>query len=496
MKQKKENKGQKVSAGGVKRGRGRPPKNSSIKNVDNVLKKKTKKVGVDNIKKTFKVKEVNFNVVKPKSVEKGKMQIDTDQMLKDLAELGRIRPEESFQKVKIDKIHSSDSKLPKSPLAKLIEKRNASILKISAIFCAIVFCFIMSILYLMSSRTFIKIELNKIPQNNEFKRELDLFNENDDLRNNEVSAINLVVNTEATATYDVETKDVEGENSEGKIKIINNSNERKNFVRTTRFISDVTGSLYRLKSDTILPPNSITEAYVYADDKKVFKESAGTRFTIPGLKSDEAKKLIYGENPEAFVKGFAKKQVINEIDIVKSEEALSLSLRQKAVEELISKAMLFGDYEIILKSLSYSIKNKKSDGVIGKETDLINLSGNIDASAVFINKNKILTSVKNEILSQNTNGYFVDVDKNGAVFVVDRIDGLTKKLSLSISTNIKSSYDSEKILNKNDITGMKIDDFYKYVNDRGFAKDVEVSNYPFWNKKITSIVENLFISFK
>lgn len=496
MKQKKGKKGQKASIVEVKRGRGRPRKDSNVNSVNKILKKKVEKKDVNNVQKTFKIKEVNFNIVKPKSVEKGKMQIDTEQMLKDLTELGRINPENGFQKIKVDKIHSNNNVLPKSPLAKLIEKKNLSVLKISAIFFGIIICFVMSIIYLVSSRTYINIELNKVPESAEFNRDFELFNEDDNLEASDVNVINVKLKTSATDIYNVEIKDVESDNSEGKIRIVNNSSEGKMFVRTTRFVSDITGNLYRLKFDTSIPAKSIVEAYVYADDKKKFGETIETRFSIPGLKSDEARKVIYGESMEAFSRGFVKKQVIDENDIMKAGESLDIKLKQKAVEELINKAISFGDYEIILSSFVYEISNKKIDGMVGEETDVIKLSGNIEVSAVFINKEKVLSSVKNEILSQNTNGYVVEIDKNNTTFSVTRNDALTRRLSLNIKTNIRSTYTPEKILNKKDIAGMDVVEFYKYVNDRGFAKSVNVINYPFWNKKISSILENIFINFK
>ena len=495
MKHKKNVKGQSGANFSVKK-RGRPPKNNA-EAINEIISKNVRNVEVEKPKRAFRVREVNFNITSPKSVKKGKMNIDTEQMLKDLVELGRIKPED--KKIKENKFKKRKEEfldLPKSPLVKLIEKRNSSIFKISAIFFGIVIIFMFSVLYILSSKTVININLKKISNDVDLQKNFELYNDRDSITSSDVVAVSANLKTTLQDEYFVEMKDVASDIVEGRIKIVNNSNERKVFVKTTRFISDVTGSLYRLKEDTVIPANGDIEVTVYADNKDINGENVGVRFTVPGLKTDEAKKLIYGESVESFFKGSTKKQIIDSGDISKANDILDVKLKQKAVEELRAKIEDSGDFEMITSSIEFLIYNKKNDGVIGKEVSTIRTSGAIDISAIFVNKNKILNLVKGDILSQNTNGYAINIDKDNMVLDVLRADSLTRDLVLNIKTKAYSSYDVAKLLDKKEIAGMNVNSFYQYVSDRGFAQSVNVVNYPFWNQKITTVLDNIIIRVK
>lgn len=468
---------------GQKRGRGRPPK---------IVNKKDDK----DISKIFKTKKVNFDLKIPKSVKRGKMNIDTEQMLKDLEELGRIKPSEKNIKAK-SKIKDELMDLPKSPLKKMIENKNSSIWKIIVIFFSIIIVFMFSVLYLLNSKTVINIELKKISQDVNTNETFDLFNnDKDNLTNQDVVAVYSSVDTSDTAQYQVGYKDVAAGIVEGKLKIVNNSNEKKVFVRTTRFVSQITGDLYRLKEDTVIPANGTVDVVVYADNTTIKGESIGTKFTIPGLRTEEAQKLIYGESLEDFSFGTVKKQIIDASDVTKANDLADVKLKQKAIDELRKKIEKSGNYELLSDSLNYVINNKKLDGKIGDEKSIINVTGNVEATAIFINKDKILNLVKNDVLSVNPNGYNININADDLKIEILRTDYVTKSLTLNIKVAVHTDYDINKIINKSDIAGMSVDSFYQYMSSRGAAQRVSVVNYPFWNKNITSIKDNIIIKVK
>lgn len=468
---------------GQKRGRGRPPK--IINSKDDV-----------DTSKVFTTKKVNFDLKIPKSVRKGKMNIDTEQMLKDLEELGRIKPTDSVMKTK-GKIKEQLMDLPKSPLKKMIERSNNSILKISVVFFSIIIVFMFSVLYLLNSKSVINIQLKKISQDVNTNKTFQLYNnDKDDLENKDIVAIYSNITSSDSAEYQVGYKDVATGVVEGGLRIINNSNEKKVFVRTTRFVSDITGDLYRLKEDTVIPANSTVDVVVYADNTSIKGEITGTTFKIPGLKTEEAQKLIYGQSLEDFSFGTTKKQVIDSEDIAKANDLLDIKLKQKAVDELRKKIERNGNYELLPDSLKYTIINKKVDGKVGDEKSVITVSGNVEATAIFVDKNKILNLVKNEVLSTNPNGYNVDISADNLTLEILRADYVVRDLTLNIKVSVHTDYDINKIINKDDIAGMSVDDFYQYISRRGIAQRVNVVNYPFWNKNITSIQDNIIIKIK
>lgn len=467
---------------GQKRGRGRPPK--IINKEDDA-----------EARQTFKTKKIDFGLKKPKSVKKGKMDVDAEQMLRDLEELGRIKPVEKSQKnKKRKKIKDELIDLPESPLKKMIDKKNNSILKIGAVFFAIVILFMFSILYLLNSKTVINIELKKVPSEINTNITYQLFSDEDNLANQEVVAIYSKVNTSGTVQYEVGYKEVVSGVVEGRLRIINESNEKKVFVRTTRFISETTGDLYRLKEDTVIPANGSVDVIVYADNPLVKGEDIGTRFKIPGLKTEEAQRLIYGESLEEFVVGTTKKQIIDENDISKANDLADVKLKEMAIDELRKKIEKNGNYELLADSLNYVINNKKIDAKVGDEKSIINVSGNIEATGIFIDRDKILNSVKNDILSSTPSEYNISINKDDLKIEVVRADYLTKSLTVSVKGNIHVVYDIDKIIDKNEIAGMSINDFYQYITKKGATEKANVVNYPFWNKGITTIKDNIIIN--
>ena len=101
-----------------------------------------------------------------KRVEKGRMTIDSEQMIKDLVELGRIKDD------KKDHSHSNKSNskksvnsfidLSNSPLLNFIQEKNhGSYFKIALAFLAVVVLFFLSILYVVNSKAVINIVLKK-----------------------------------------------------------------------------------------------------------------------------------------------------------------------------------------------------------------------------------------------------------------------------------------------------------------------------------------------
>lgn len=469
---------------GQKRGRGRPPK---------IINKEDDKEA----RQIFKTKKIDFGLKKPKSVKKGKMDVDAEQMLRDLEELGRIKPiEDNSKQKKKRRIKDELMDLPASPLKKMIEKKNNSILKISAIFFAIVIVCMFAVLYLLNSKTVINIELKKVPNDINTNKTYQLFSSEDNLENQNVVAIYSKINTNGTVQYEVPFKEVASGVVEGKLKIINDSNEKKVFVRTTRFISEITGDLYRLKEDTVIPANSSVDVIVYADNPLVKGEDIGTKFKIPGLKTEEAQKLIYGESLEEFVVGTAKKQIVNEDDISKANDLADIQLKEVAINELRKKIEKSGNYELLADSLNYVIDNKKIDVKVGDEKKVINVTGNIEATGIFIDKDQILNSIKNDILSSVPNAYNISINKDDFKVSILRDDYVARTLTINISGSIHTAYDINKIIDKNAIAGMSVNDFYQYIIKTGIIQKANVVNYPFWNKDITTIKDNITINIK
>lgn len=440
-----------------------------------------------------------------KKVQKGKMSIDTEQMIKDLVELGRIKDDKkSVKNTSTSKKSSNSSKsftdLSNSPLLNFIqEKNNGSYIKVAVAFLAIVVLFFVSILYVVNSKAVISIALKKTDASSQIQRTFNIYDVSELSKvNNNVIVVSVPVEVSVEDTYAISTQIVKTTKAEGKIKITNNTNQAQGLVSTTRFISDVTGDLYRLKDTVNIPAKSSVDAYVYADKETASGEGIGTRFTIPGLKSDEVRKLIYGESITNINFDGVAKAVITDDDIAKATNVLEVKLRQATVNTLQEKVSgSNNDFAMLPDSLSFKVDSTSLNGaMIGKESDGIKISGKAEASALFVNKKKILDVIKSNILSQNISSNIVNIKESTLSYALSKMDLVNKLASLTISVDNYISYNIDQLIDKNDIAGMNINDFYVYIQDKNFATKAQVVSYPFWNKSLPKIPDNISIKVK
>jgi len=440
-----------------------------------------------------------------KKVQKGKMSIDTEQMIKDLVELGRIKDDKkSIKNTSTSKKSSNSSKsftdLSNSPLLNFIqEKNNGSYIKIAVAFLAIVALFFVSILYVVNSKAVVNIALKKTDASSQIQRTFNVYDVSELSKvNNNAIVVSVPVEVSVEDTYAISTQTVKTTKAEGKIKITNNTNQAQGLVSTTRFVSDVTGDLYRLKDTVNIPAKSSVDAYIYADKETATGEGIGARFTIPGLKSDEVRKLIYGESITNINFDGVAKAVITDNDIAKATNVLEVKLRQATVNTLQEKVSgSNSDFAMLSDSLSFKVDSTSLNGaMIGKESDGIKISGKAEASALFVNKKKILDVIKSNILSQNISSNIVNIKESTLSYSLSKMDLVNKLASLTISVDNYVSYNIDQLIDKNDIAGMSINDFYIYIQDKNFASKVQVVSYPFWNRSLPKIPDNISIKAK
>lgn len=471
---------------------------TKIKSSNNATLKKKQIKTRSKSSPSIKISSVSNN--NAKKVQKGKMTIDTDQMIKDLVELGRIKDNKKNYQSKKAKSNASFMDLSKSPLLNFIQEKNhGSYVRLAVIFLAIVSVFFFSILYILNSKAVISISLKKNDTSSQIQRTFNVYDDSELSNvNNTAIVISVPVEVDVEDEYAISSQIVKTEKAEGKIKIINNSNQSQGLVATTRFISEVTGDLYRLKNTVNVPAKSFIEADVYSDNTTASGEGFGTKFTIPGLRSDEMRQLIYGESSTNIDFNGVAKAIITEDDITNAKNVLDVKLRQStlnALQDKVSKSN--NDFVILADSLDFKvISTSLNNANIGREVESIKISGKARASALFVNKRKILDVIKSSILSQSMSSSVVNIKESTLSYSLSKIDLVNKLASLIISIDSYVSYNVENLINKNQIVGMNINDFYVYIQDKSFANKVQVVSYPFWNKSLPKIADNITIRIK
>ena len=438
-----------------------------------------------------------------KRIEKGRMNIDTEQMIKDLVELGRIKDDKKEvavkSKAKNKKTSNSFMDLSNSPLVNFIQERNyGSSFKVVLVFLALVVVFFLSVLYVVNSKAVINIVLKQTDSESRIQRTFNVYDVSE-LSKNGNSAVIVSAPVEVTIndSYALSTQVIKTTKAEGKIKIINNTPASQGLVSNTRFISETSGDLYRLKDTVNIPANSFIEAYVTADKETAKGELNGTKFTIPGLKSDEIRKLIYGESISDINFDGVAKSIVTEEDMSKAKNTLEVKLKQAAMNALQEKIASYNNFLILSDSFDFKIVSTSLNNIkVGDEVGNINISGKASATALFANRAKLLDVAKSNILSQNVSSNIVKIKESTLDYSLSKIDLVNKLASLTISVDNYVSYNVDEMLNREDIAGMDVDDFYAYVQDKDFANKVQVISYPFWNHSLPKITDNIIIRVK
>lgn len=434
-----------------------------------------------------------------KRVEKGKMSIDTEQMLKDLVELGRIKDEPKKQeKNRTQTKYNAFTDLSKSPLNNYIKEKNSGwIFRFSLMFFFVVLFIFLFIIYIINAKATIKLNLKENNTTSQIQRTFNIY-DIDDLAvanaNNNIIVINSSLPVEVNDSYIISTQMVKAEKAEGKINIVNDSTVPYTLVATTRFVSDITGNLYRLKETTTVPAGEAVEAEIYADKVTETGEDKNVRFTIIGFNSEETRKLVYGRSIETIDFDVAAKAIVSEEDIKNAQTSLETKLRQEAMNKIQSAVSKYENFVMLSDSFNFKITNFSLNGVEdGDEVNEIKSNGKATVSALFVDKNRLLDLIKTNILSQTISSKNISIKENTLNYYLTKTDLTNKIASLSISVDSYTSYNIDQLIEKEDIVGMKISDFYDYIQDKGIASKIQVISKPFWNKRLPKIMDNISI---
>lgn len=453
--------------------------------------------------------KVKVSIKKPvstavKRVEKGKMSIDTEQMLKDLVELGRIdesQKQEKPKKTYSNKKYNAFTDLSRSPLNNYIkDKTSGWILKFSLAFFMIVLFVFLFIIYVINTKSTINLVLKDSTATSQVQRTFNIYDVNDLALanpNNNVIVVNSPVKVEVSESFPVSTQTVRAEKAEGKIKVINESSAPYTLVATTRFLSDTTGDLYRLKEAVVIPAGSSVDAEIYADSASFEGEAKDTRFTIIGFSSEETRRLVYGKSIEKIDHTTSAKAIVSEEDIQKAKTSVETKMRQEAMNNLQLSMSKYSNFVMLSDSFKFDVTKVLLNGVkAGDEVSEIKIDASASAAALFVDKNRILDIMKTNILSQASSSKTVKINEDTLSFYVTKTDLTNRIATLSLSVDSRSSYNVDQLLDRKAIVGMKISDLYDYIEDKGFADSVQVISKPFWNKRLPKIIDNIIINVK
>lgn len=330
-----------------------------------------------------------------------------------------------------------------------------------------------------------------------------------------------------TKVFKTASKEFKGENSRGKIKIINTTDEDWELRGGTRFQSEE-GIIYRMESGVVVPPRKAIETGdlipgtlvvdVEADPFDIYNKPVGrrgnlppTKFTIPAL-SKYNQLLIWGESSEPMKGGVTDyKEIVTAEDIEASKKQLQDNLIMLAKEDLNAyiqdvndlnktKLTLLDDNRYLKTDL---VEMKISDDLEGSYQEKFEIYAEIEATGIAFDFDQLFSLLKDElgqrthpsmvlregsISPENITYEVIDYDENiGQLKVTATVVGI-EEFAIDSSTQNGIEF-GDRIKEK--IANLDLETAESIVGNLPEVDMVEIKAWPIWMDKIPRLTERI-----
>ncbi|MBU1017528.1 hypothetical protein KKA33_00690 [Patescibacteria group bacterium] len=335
--------------------------------------------------------------------------------------------------------------------------------------------------------------------------------------------------TKQTKIFNTASKEFEGKNATGTIKIVNTSDDPWDLKEGTRFQTD-DGLVFRIPKGVIVPPREQDEegnaapgilvSYVKADPFDIYGEPIGeranipaTRFTIPGL-SKYNQRLIWGESEEPMTGGVTSYRfVVTGDDIRSAEKQIENNLILMAKEDLrtyIDEMNKLSQSQLVLLDDSRYLKTnlvdlRYSEDLEGSYREKFEVFAKIEAEGVAFDSEQLFAILKKELstrthpdmrlregsINQESITYeVIDEDELlGQIKITAIIVGI-EEFDIDSSTVAGARFGSRV---KEKILGLSIEEAENLVGNFSEVDAVEVKTWPLWINKIPRVPEGIEI---
>ncbi len=352
------------------------------------------------------------------------------------------------------------------------------------------------------------------------------------LRQNEPHVIaSEVINTttKQTKIFNTASKEFDGSNARGKIKIINTSSDEWGLREGTRFQTD-DGLVFRIPNGVMVPPrirNQTGElvpgtliSSIEADPFDIYGKPIGesgnltsVRFIIPGL-SKYNQRIIWGESEGEITGGVTSyRDIVTEDDIDAAKKQIQDNLILMAKEDLrtyIDEVNKLNKTNLVLLDDRRYLKTELvdlriSDGLEGSYQEKFELFAKIDAQGVAFNFDNLFAILRKELGSRTHPDMRIREDSmspdNITYEVIDEDELLGQiKITATIigieefdinSSTIAGARFGNKLKEK--ILGLEIEEAENLVGNFSEVDAVEIKTWPVWVDKLPHIPESIEI---
>jgi hypothetical protein len=219
--------------------------------------------------------------------------------------------------------------------------------------------------------------------------------------------------------------------SSGKVNIVNTTPRSFTFVATTRLMSKE-GILFRLKSQTIIPPNGTVTADVVADVAGASGDIGPTTFILPGLSGD-VQKQVYAESVAAMTGGSGVVKAVSEADISRAKANLRAQAAKEAIENF--RAMVGGG-ERLLNDLVVSSETKFTVPEIGTTAEKFNASLVTHSRALIFAESAIEDLVIAEYMKSHPNADPKTLTVRNSIYIVQAYDTVKDRAEVRVEAEV------------------------------------------------------------
>lgn len=333
------------------------------------------------------------------------------------------------------------------------------------------------------------------------------------------------VTSTLSMTFDQISTVFTGQSARVPITVLNQSDEKYSLRRGTRFINQA-GMVFRLETGLIIEAKSEATALAVSDDTDVYgtvigdrgNVPAGLKWEIPGLTPEE-RKIIYGENRQPGTGGASShKYVLQKSDLELAKKILQQELLVQAkkfaeekkysfLKENPNAVLEFLDrttYENQLTQIDY-FDFQLNDKFIKHEVSSIPVKGSIKYTVFGFDKNKILNTLKSELITHISDKKILLTDSlniQNIHYVVISYDDELNWIKLTVDLTATEQFDidpfsaagsSFTLKVRQSVTGLNKENAIRILKNFPEVDDVEIKLWPPWNNSLPTISSHIVI---
>lgn len=308
----------------------------------------------------------------------------------------------------------------------------------------------------------------------------------------------------------------QGKNAEGIITVTNVSPAPWDLAARTRFqTSD--GLIFRTPVPIRVPPGTLDVA-VIADEFDAAGQVIGERgnitaqkFFLPGLKTEESRKKLFGENRAPFTGGqTAITKTVSQEDVKAAMEAARREVYRIAEEDLkrflaeenIAKAQnlsLLADSHVIHVS---EPKILLPENIIGRPAEQFEVLAQYEAAGLAFDRQELIASMKERVAGRaDPDKKILQIAEEDISYKFLESDEKSRRVKLTATMRAIQIYDLDpdkengrRFIKKitDHITGLRTDDAKIYLQQQSDQiAAVEIKTWPIWAPAIPNIADNI-----